>query len=157
MYITSSVIVSIKYNSYSVYLLIADSCPHVAPPCDPHPWSPMTSAMALGSRNFADSNTAELMPLRTAILVLLKMVPPLVRQNPRHLVNCGGGRRNPESKSCVSFSNGRWRKKTHTRVTRYTMQGGTCNTSTLSNSFFTSSHDISQRQFCPKDSCSPMF
>ena len=84
--------------------------------------------MDLGSRDFAESNTALLMPLRTAILVLLKMVPPLVRQNPRHLVNCGGGRRNPESKSCVSFSNGRWRKKTHTRVTRYTMQGGTCNT-----------------------------
>lgn len=41
MYVMSSVIVSIKYNSYSVYLLIADSCPHVAPPHDPHPRSPM--------------------------------------------------------------------------------------------------------------------
>ena len=34
-------VVSIKYNSYSVYLLIADSCPHVAPSHDPHPRSPM--------------------------------------------------------------------------------------------------------------------
>ena len=79
----SSVIVSIKYNSYSVYLLIADSCPHVAPPCDPHPWSPMTSAMALGSRNFAESNTAMLMPPRTAT-VRLGTVLPWVLQNPRH-------------------------------------------------------------------------
>ena len=45
----------------------------------------MTSAMALGFRNFEASNTAMLM-LRTAILVLLNMVPPFVgRQNPRHL------------------------------------------------------------------------
>ena len=62
--------------------------------------------MALGSRNFAESNTVMLMPLRSAILVLLNMVPPWVCQNPRN----------------VCFLS-RWRKKTQTRVTRYTMQG----------------------------------
>ena len=36
----------------------------------------MTSAMALGLKNFAESNTAMLMPPR--------MVPPWVHQNPQH-------------------------------------------------------------------------
>ena len=43
----------------------------------------MTSAMALVLRNFAESNTAELMPLRIPT-VPLRMVPPWVRQNPQH-------------------------------------------------------------------------
>ena len=43
----------------------------------------MTSAMALGLRNFAESNTAIRMPLRTAT-ALLKTVPPWVHRNPQH-------------------------------------------------------------------------
>ena len=43
----------------------------------------MTSAMALGLRNFAESNTAIRMPLGTAT-VLLRSVPPWVRQNLQH-------------------------------------------------------------------------
>ena len=43
----------------------------------------MTSAMALGLRNFAESNTAELMPLRIPT-VPLRMVPPWVLQNPQY-------------------------------------------------------------------------
>ena len=43
----------------------------------------MTSAMALVLRNFAESNTAELMPLRTAT-IMQRMVPPWVHQNPQH-------------------------------------------------------------------------
>ena len=43
----------------------------------------MTSAMALVLRNFAESNTAELMPPRIPT-VPLRMVPPCVLQNPRH-------------------------------------------------------------------------
>ena len=43
----------------------------------------LSCVMALVLRNFANSNTAMLMPRRTAT-VLLRVVPPWVHQNPQH-------------------------------------------------------------------------